>query len=299
MRLTLRQVEIFLNVVEMGSLTMVAKKMNMSQSAISMSIKELENIIKRPLFDRFNKKLIPNDVGRSFYKSIEPLYHRIEDIEHEFINTKDKGNIRVGASTTIIDYILPSITCNYIDQYPEVTIELKSGNTSDIVSFVKSGELDMGFVEGDVNDVDVIKEVVGADELVVVSANKDLASQSWRIENLSTLKWVLREKGSGTRDIFLSYISKKVNKLNIFMELGHTESIKSLLKHGKTLACISKMAVNDEINSGELFKLNIEDFSCRRNFYAIYHKNKYRSELFDKFLEHTKDRMSRICCNDK
>ncbi len=70
------------------------------------------------------------------------------------------------------------------------------------------------------------------------------------------------------------------------MELGHTESIKSLLKHGKTLACISKMAIVDEIKSGELTKLNINKFDCRRNFYLIHHKTNYKSELFNKFLEH-------------
>jgi DNA-binding transcriptional LysR family regulator len=297
MRLTLRQIEIFLKVVEIGSLTMVAKRMDMSQSAISMSIKELENIIKRPLFDRFNKKLIPNEVGRSFYRSIEPLYRQIEDIEHEFINTEDRGSIRVGASTTIIDYILPSITCNYLDRYPEVTIELKSGNTADIVSLVKSGELDMGFVEGNVNDLDIEKEVVGDDELIIVTANQELADREWSIEELAKFKWVLREKGSGTRDIFLNYISNKVDKLNIFMELGHTESIKSLLKHGKTLACISKMAVADEIKNGEFIELKVKDFDCTRNFFAIYHKNKYKSELFNRFLEHTKSQMDGICCN--
>jgi DNA-binding transcriptional LysR family regulator len=299
MRLTLRQIEIFLNVVEMGSLTMVAKRMDMSQSAISMSIKELESIIKRPLFDRFNKKLIPNEIGRGFYRSIEPLYRQIEDIEHEFINTKDRGSIRVGASTTIIDYILPSITCSYIDRYPEVNVELKSGNTSDILLLVKSGELDMGFVEGDVNDVDIIKEVVGSDELVVVTANRELISKSWSIEELAKFKWVLRERGSGTRDIFLNYISKRVKNLNVFMELGHTESIKSLLKHGKTLACISKMAVSDEINSGEFIMVDVKNFSCNRNFYLIYHKNKYKSELFNRFLEHAKREIDRDCCNER
>jgi len=297
MRLTLRQIEIFLKVVEVGSLTMVAKKMNMSQSAISMSIKELENIIKRPLFDRFNKKLIPNEVGRSFYNSIEPLYRQIEDIEHEFINTEDKGSIRVGASTTIVDYILPSITCNYLDRYPEVTIELKSGNTADILSLVKGGELDMGFVEGNVNDLDIVKEVVGDDELIIVTANKELGNKEWSIKELAEFKWVLREKGSGTREIFLNYIAEKVDKLNIFMELSHTESIKSLLKHGKTLACISKMAVSDEIRNGEFIKLNVKDFNCNRNFFAIYHKNKYKSELFSKFLEHTKKQIKSISCN--
>jgi len=78
----------------------------------------------------------------------------------------------------------------------------------------------------------------------------------------------LRERGSGTRDIFLNYISKRVKNLNVFMELGHTESIKSLLKHGKTLACISKMAVSDEINSGEFIMVDVKNFSCNRNFYS-------------------------------
>ena len=298
MRLTLRQIEIFLNVVEQGSLTLVAKKMNMSQSAISMSIKELETIIRRPLFDRFNKKLIPNDTGRSFYKSIEPIYRQLEDIEHEFINTKDKGNIKVGASTTIIDYILPSITCRYLDDYPEASIELKAGNTADILSLVRSGELDIGFVEGNVNDMDIKKEIIGSDELVVVSSKRDLVNKSWKIEELANEKWVIREKGSGTRDVFLNYISKRVDRLNIFMELGHTESIKSLLKHGKTVACISKMAVSDELKNGELFLLDIEDFECNRNFYAIYHKSKYQSELFKRFLEHTKLEMRGLSCNN-
>ncbi len=118
----------------------------------------------------------------------------------------------------------------------------------------------MGFVEGNINDMDIKKEIIGSDELIIVTSNPEFNSKRWQLKELANYKWVLREKGSGTREIFLNYISKKIDSLNIFMELGHTESIKSILKHGKTLACISKMAVTDELKSKELYLLDIDDF---------------------------------------
>ncbi len=288
MKLTLRQIEIFLKVVEQGHLTNVAKKMGLSQSAVSMSIKELENILGRPLFDRINKKLILNEVGRSFHQAVEPIYRKMEDIEYEFQNTADKGTVRVGASTTIVDYLIPRIACRYMGEYPDVRIQLKEGNTRDIAAMVKHGELDMGFVEGSVEEPDLIKEVIGDDELIVVTANETIASRSCYIDELAEERWILREEGSGTRATFLDYIKESVPNLNIFMELGHTESIKSLLMSGKALTCVSALAVREELEEGRLKKVPIKNFHCTRHFYAIYHKDKYRSELFSKFLEFSK-----------
>ncbi len=289
MRLTLRQIEIFLNVVELGHLTNVAKKMGLSQSAVSMSIKELENILGRPLFDRLNKKLVLNEMGRSFHQEVEPLFRKMEDIEYEFQNSENRGTVRIGASTTIIDYLIPGIACRYMNEYPEVRIRLKEGNTRDIAALVKHGELDMGFVEGHVEEPDLIREIVGDDELIVVTANEAIASRSWFIDQLAGERWVLREEGSGTRAIFLDYIRERVSELNIFMELGHTESIKSLLQSGKALTCVSALAVRDELRDGRLKKVEVKKFHCTRHFYAIYHKDKYRSELFEKFLSFAKE----------
>jgi len=289
MKITLRQIDIFLNVVEQGHLTNVAKKMGLSQSAVSMSIKELENILGRPLFDRINKKLILNEVGRNFHQAVEPIFRKMEDIEYEFQNTENKGTVRVGASTTIVDYLIPRIACRYMNEYPDVRIQLKEGNTRDIAEMVKHGELDMGFVEGRVEDSDLIKEVIGDDELIVVTANDEIAARSWYIDELAAERWVLREEGSGTRAIFLDYIKERVPQLNIFMELGHTESIKSLLQSGKALTCVSALAVSDEIRDGRLKKVEVKNFHCTRHFYAIYHKDKYRSELFCGFLEFSKE----------
>jgi len=283
MKMTLRQIEIFLNVVAEGHLTNVAKQMQLSQSAISMSIKELENILGRPLFDRINKKLVLNEVGRAFFKEVDPLYKKLSDIEYEFQNSENKGMIRVGASTTIVDYLMPSIICSYMSSYPEVKITLKEGNTKEITELIKSGDIDVGFVEGFVSESDIVKERVGVDELIVVTASKELAKPCY-IDELADKRWVLREEGSGTREVFLNYIKDKVDHLNIFFELGHTESIKSILMNRECLTCISRISVEDELREGRLYQVPVKNFDCKRDFLMIYHKDKYHSTLFEKFL---------------
>jgi DNA-binding transcriptional LysR family regulator len=287
MKLTLRQMEIFLNVVREGHLTNVAKGMGLSQSAISMSIKELENILGNPLFDRINKKLILNEMGRAFEKEVSPIVKKFNDIEYEFKNTVNKGMVRVGASTTIVDYLMPPIICSYMNNYPDVKVGLKEGNTKQIVELLKDGKIDVGFIEGIVNDPEIIKEIIGVDELVVVTTDTSLSTETF-IDTLQDRKWVLREEGSGTRDVFLDYVKDKVDHINIFLELGHTESIKSLLINHQCLTCISKIAVREEIVNGKLIRVPLKNFECKRDFLMIFHKDKYKSELFEKFIYFTK-----------
>ena len=298
MKMTLRQMEIFLNVVASGHLTNVAKEMNLSQSAISMSIKELESILGRPVFDRISKKLVLNEVGRAFCKEIEPLFRKLSDIEYEFQNSENKGMIRVGASTTIVDYLMPSIICSYMSSYPDVKITLKEGNTKEITEMVQSGEIDVGFVEGFVSGSDIIREKVGVDELIVVSSQKDLCGPCY-IDELADKRWVLREEGSGTREVFLDYIKDKVDSLNIFFELGHTESIKSILMNRECLACISKISVESELQEEKLYRVKVKNFECKRDFLLIYHKDKYHSTLFEKFLFFSKKLMIQMLENEK
>ncbi len=130
---------------------MLQERWDLANLQSPMSIKELENILGNPLFDRINKKLILNEMGRSFEREIAPIVKRLRDIEYEFKNTANKGMVRVGASTTIVDYLMPPIICSYMNNYPEVKISLKEGNTQQIVELLKSGKIDVGFIEGIVN----------------------------------------------------------------------------------------------------------------------------------------------------
>ena len=292
MKLSLRQIEIFLNTVDLGHLTKVAEKLKVSQSAISMSIKELENILGKQLFSRINKKLILNEVGRDFYQSVDPLFKRMEDIERDFKNTKARGLLRVGASTTIVDNLMPSIICKHSVDLPDVKLELLEGRSKDLVEQIKSGLIDIAFIESPIVDSDIIAEKAGEDEMIVVTADPKYSKGKYKMEDILDQNWLLESKGSSTREVFMGGIKKVSKDLNIFLELGHVESIKSLLKKGKTFACLSTLATKSEIDNEELYRVKVNGLKCTRNFYIIYHKNKCRGELFNDFLDFSKQMMS-------
>jgi len=286
MKITLRQMEIFLEVAKVGHLTQVAKELGLSQSAISMSLKELESTLGCKLFDRIQKKLVLNEKGRAFKHTIEPLVKRLRDIEEEFMSQENRGELTVGASTTIADYIMPHIVCEYMEKYPDVKIKLKIGNTAEITKMVEDGLVDIGYIEGDIENFNIIFSPIGVDELVIVTGDRSIVGKKeYYIDNLLDYKWVLREEGSGTRSVFLNKIKNYVTYLNLFLDLRHTEAIKSVLKETEgTISCISKIAVKNELQNKELFEIKVKGFDFTREFFQIHHKDKYKSELFKKFL---------------
>jgi len=200
----------------------------------------------------------------------------------------------------VVDYLMPTVMCGFMNGYPDVKIQLKVGSSAQVSSWVSSGEIDIGFVEEQVSNSEFIKEKIADDELWVVTASTELAKQN-QIKRLAEERWVLPEKGSEDRERFLSAIKPSVDALNIFFELSHTESIKSVLQNRKCLSCISKIALQKEIEEGKLFALKLEDFECKREIELIYRKDKFRSQLFEKFLHFARQRMAQqineeYCC---
>ncbi|WP_200763003.1 LysR substrate-binding domain-containing protein [Nitrosophilus alvini] len=296
MKITLRQMEIFLEVAKTGHLTHVANELGLSQSAVSMSIKELESTMGCKLFDRIQKKLVLNEKGRAFAHEIEPLVQKLKDIEEEFSSQDNKGELIIAASTTIADYIMPHIICEYMQRYPEVKISMKIGNTKEIIEMIENGVADLGYIEGAIDSTCIVEEVMGVDELVIVTGDKNLKKRKeYYIDNLLDKKWILREIGSGTRAVFLDKIRRFVPDMNIFLELAHTEAIKSvLMKLDDSLSCLSKIAVQKEIERGELFEIKLKGFDFEREFLQLYHKDKYKSELFKKFMVFARYRFGEI-----
>ncbi len=294
MRITLRQMEIFLEVADIGHLTKVAKKFGLSQSAISMSLKELESILGCKLFERIQKRLVLNEKGRVFYSEIKPLVYKLKDIEAEFMSQENKGKLILGASTTIADYILPNVVCEYMERYPEAKIQMKIGNTAEIGKMVENGEVDIGYIEGELESLNCSMTPMGKDELVVVTGDKALAKKKeYYIDTLLDKKWVLREEGSGTKSEFIKRLGKFAADLNIYLQLRHTEAIINVLRSVPgSLSCVSKIAVQDRLQKGELFEIKIKGFDFSRDFYQISYKNKYQSELFKKFSLYARSRFA-------
>jgi DNA-binding transcriptional LysR family regulator len=287
--MTLRQLEIFLALVKSPHLIRVANEMGLTQSAVSMAIKTLEDTVETKLFDRINKRLVLNENGRYFAKKIEPLFMEINEAENIFKDKTLHGELKIGASSSIANYILPQIIYDFLETYEGVRIEKSTGNTRDIIEAIENGGADIGFVEGEFSSVDIRKEVLGTDELFVVTGNEEYAGKKeCVIDDLLSKPWILREKGSGTREVFLRHLGDNIKRINVFMEMDHTEAIKSVLYKKNTLSCLSQFTVREELLAGQLFKINVRGHRFTRSFYTIWHKNKYFSSLLTEFMAFTK-----------
>lgn len=293
--MTLRQLELFLALVKTPHLSQVAEENGLTQSAVSMAIKALEETLGKPLFDRINKRLVLNENGRFFYRMVDPLVFGLRESEAMFRDQDLVGDIRIGASSSIANYILPQIIYEFVEQYEGVNLEKITGNTIEIGKLIENGEVDIGFVEGDYNSKEIEREVLGLDELYVVTGDEGLVrDEPYRMDELLSKRWIFREEGSGTRDVFLYHMEKRKTRFKPFLEVGHTEAVKSVLQNKGTVSCLSRISVMNELNAGQLFRLKIQDFKFTRSFYTIWHKNKYFSSVLQEFIHFTKEHYKEV-----
>lgn len=286
MKFTLRQLEIFLEVVRDQQLISAAEKMGISQGAVSMAIKALETAFGKPLFERIGKKLVPNEFGRRFAADVAEPFHRMQAIQQGILAGEGSGEIAVGASSTLADYILPATACRFMEAHPDTKVALSMGNTQEIIDLVLTGKVDVGYVEGEVREARLHVETIGVDELVVVTGDQALAKAGERkIDALLAKRWVLREPGSGTREIFLARLGNQAQKLNIVMELGHIEAIKRTLEYPDYVSCLSRICVREKLERQKLYEIPVTGMRFHRNFYKIRRAEKEENSLLKGFEE--------------
>ncbi len=282
--MTLKELNIFYRLSDSTHISLLAKELKLTQSALSLSIKSLEKKLGVNLFDRIGKKLILNDKGREFKAKTYTHFLNLKDAEHLFMIDKISGKLNLAFSKTIGEFIIPQILYNFLVKFPQVKINKDIQNSTNIIEMVKNGDIDAGLIESECDESQIIKQKIGVDYLKVVTSDKKLANKSLYIDELFSKKWILREKGSGTREIFLNSLGDIAKEMKIFMEFSEFEEAKTLLCNNKdTITCISKSVVEKEIQRGELFEVKLKNLSIKRDFYLIYHKNKYQSSLFKKF----------------
>lgn len=282
--MTLKELSFFYALCEDAHISNLAQKLGITQSAISLAIKSLESQIGEPLFDRIGKKLVLNEVGRLFREKTHTHFLALNDAENFFKKNKISGILTIASSKTIGDFITPPIVFDFLTQHEQVSICKDIQNSAQIIQMVKNATIDMGFIESVCDDAELCKEVIGNDQLIVVSSDPCLADGTFFIDELFHKQWILREKGSGTREVFLEALGEIAKELKIFMEFSEFEEAKTiLLNNPQTITCLSKVAVENELNRGELFEVKLVNLKIDRSFYLIYHKNKYHTKLFSEF----------------
>lgn len=290
MQITFRQLEIFSTVVEEKQVTRASKKLFITQSAVSLALNELENQLGGPLFDRDSRSLVLNDRGRYLLPLCRELLSKTEHIVEVMNEETDHlaGSLKIVASSTVGNYVLPHLASAFKAMYPNAYISIEINSTRMAEQFIVDRKADLGFVEGDVGHEQVLVKPWFEDELVIITNPQDILAVSTRFylsRDLRRSKWVMREEGSGTAQIFKKKIGDYVTDLNVVMELGHTEAVKKAVETGTGLACLSNLAVSGEIKRGELKELRIEGLDMKRQLNIIQHKNKLNTRLMNEFLE--------------
>lgn len=287
MAFTLRQLEIFERVAKSGHVTKASEQLLLSQSAVSMAVAELERFAGAPLFERRGRRLILNDRGRQILPEVQCLLKSVGTIE-QFLNEstgEPVGVLNVGASTTIGNYLLPLIVGEFSRQFPRAKALLYVGNTRQIETAVENGEYDLGLIEGPSHNASLKSAPWRDDELVVIAGK----GHPWALEKIASMgmmesaPWIMREKGSGTREIFETAMEAKGIRYSIAMELGHTEAIKKAVEAGLGVGCLSRMAVQRELDNGWLMEIK-SPLDLKRRLIILTRDSGYRTALMNAYL---------------
>lgn len=298
LRLTLRQLQIFVAVADTGSTTAGAQRAALSQSATSGALNELEALLGTRLFDRIGKRLVLNDTGRGLLPQARALLDGARGVENQFGigDASESGpgiatRLRVGASTTIGNYLLPALMANYLRTSPATEIDLAIGNTSDIATAVARLEVDVGLIEGPCREPELQARPWLEDKLVIVCAPshalvRDNPDARVGLKALRQERWLLREPGSGTREAVEHALLPHLHQWQRPMQLGSTEAIKQAAAEGLGLTCLSLCAVQDLITLDRLVVVNSTLPRLTRRFYLIQHRQKQFSAGVHRFVAH-------------
>ncbi|MEW9502186.1 selenium metabolism-associated LysR family transcriptional regulator [Jeotgalibacillus marinus] len=273
---------VFYVVAQGKSFSETAKILHLSQPSISIQIQQLENSLNTKLFERTTKRISLTPSGKLLYKHADKILNLIHETKKDIalLSESIHGDLIIGASLTIGGYILPYILGKYKKEFPNVNIILKLDNSDQVMEKLANKEIHLGFVESLKKYPTVQQIPFMEDELVIITPNKRdhlLANGSAviTVDELFSLPMIMREQGSGTRQVIEEILLKHhldPAKLNIILELENTESIKSAVESGMGISIISKAAIKKELQLGLLSEMSIQGIHLKREFSFIYNE---------------------------
>jgi DNA-binding transcriptional LysR family regulator len=295
MRLTLRQLQVFLAVCRAGSTSAAGETIALSQSATSAALNELEIALKVKLFDRIGKRLNLNDNGRQLVPQAMEILDAATSVEQQFRSVgRHRMQLRIAASTTIGNYLLPPILGGYTSEGNPVHPKVMIANTADVGRAVANFDVDVGFIEGPCHEADLQVEPWRLDELIIVCAPghpilKDAGTNKVTVKALRDAMWILREPGSGTREAVEHLLIPQVHHLRPAGEFSSAEAIKRAVVMGLGIACLSRNVVADLLEFGHLKEVRTTLPKLTRHLYLIYSKRKVISKRLGDFLQYCRD----------
>ena len=285
--MTLHHLEIFLAVCQEKTTHAAAEVLNLSQPAVSKAISDLENHYNIKLFERINHRLYLTQVGEILQSHAWKILDQYKEMEDE-ISLKGKSeHIRIGASLSVGTCLLPKYIQKMQTTLEKLTCEVIVNNTSIIESKIENYQLDVGIVEGYINNKNFIVKQIEEDELVLVAKASHPLSAKKEVDctDLEKYPFITREDGSSNRNQFEIYLKEQKVNLQTNYSCSSVEAIKQALLYTDGISVLSKMMVTEEIKKGVLTVLPFKDMQFKRPIILIYHKNKYISKSMKVFFD--------------
>lgn len=285
------KLKVFCIVAETKSFSKASEIIRLTQPAVSLQIQALEETYGTKLFNRSGCVITLTPPGEMLYKyakEISSLYAAAEK-EIGTVTGLVKGVVSVGASSTIGNYVIPSVVADFRRKYPKVGVHIHVGNTKSVIEFLNAGSVDIGLVEGEVNKQKLIIEKLIPDEMVfVMSPYHHLAKKSTiSVMELSKEPIIFREEGSGSRQVIEKYLSKHgitQQNLKISLIMGSTESIKNAVEEGLGTSILSRWAVRKEVRQGSLKTAVFKEEKFLRDFSLVFRKSKEPPHTVEQFM---------------
>lgn len=281
-----RQLEVFAAIAAAGSVRAAAGQLGLTQPAASMALAELERLLGAPLFDRRQRRLHLNEQGRALLPRAREIVERLRELGGPG-GDDAAGALALGASNTIGNYLVGDLLGSFIGAHPAVRLRLRVANTAEIIAGLLDFSLDVGCIEGPTGSADIESIAWRADELrVCVRADHALARRKrLSADDLRGQRWILREPGSATRDLFEQSSRAVLGPLDVALELGQSEAIKQAVIAGLGVGCLPAVAIGDALVAGRLVALHTPFLDLRRTLALVVHRKRYRGALLRAFIE--------------
>jgi LysR family transcriptional regulator, low CO2-responsive transcriptional regulator len=297
MHLTLQQLKLFEAVSRLGGYTAAAKELFLTQPAVSIQIKRLEEQAGLPLLERVGKKTFPTAAGKEMYSASVDILNRVEALKNSIDELEGamKGNLQVSVVTTA-KYFLPNLLGSFLQLYPEVEPKLKFTNRARVLGRLMNNDDDfviMGQVPQDESLVayPFLNNIIG----IIAPADHPLANKkNIPIQELISQRFLNREIGSGTRFVFDKLLEEHGLKIEPYMELGSSEALKQAVMAGLGIAALSIHSVQLELEVNKLTVLDVEGFPLERRWYAVHLKGRKLSLVARTFLDYILEESHRI-----
>jgi len=286
-----RRLQVFHTVARLLSFTKAAESLHMTQPAVTFQVRQLEEYFNTRLFDRTHNRISLTDAGERVYEyaaQIFDLYAKMDNAVRDMTG-EISGVLIIGASTTIAEYMLPSLLGDFKKKYPDVNVHLKVSNSDGIVHMVENNDIDLGVVEAPVVNKNLVVENCRNDRLVAIVPPQHALADMGKVslEDLQNHAFIAREEGSGTREVIEEYLADaglKATDLNIAMELGSPEAIKGAVEAGMGVSIVSEVTIHKELQLGTLVALELAP-PLERPFSFVHQKQKFRQRAMDELLE--------------